>query len=209
VIVDVLSFSTAVEVAVARGARVVPWRWRDATGVQYARAQGALLAGPRGSGYSLSPVSLRALPPGATLVLPSPNGAELSLGRPGVAVLAGCLRNAHAVARAAAALGPRVAVIPAGERWPDDSLRLCFEDQVGAGAILRRLPGSASPEARAAIAAFEAAAGDLEAQLLDCVSGRELAERGYAEDVALAAELDASPCVPRLEGGAYVAFDPG
>jgi 2-phosphosulfolactate phosphatase len=40
--------------------------------------------------------------------------------------------------------------------------------------------------------------------LADCASGRELCERGFSDDVALAAELDVSACVPRLVAGAYV-----
>ena len=53
--------------------------------------------------YSLSPASLTAIPAETSLVLPSPNGSAISalaaqLGRP---MLAGCLRNAAAVAAAA------------------------------------------------------------------------------------------------------------
>ncbi len=36
------------------------------------------------------------------------------------------------------------------------------------------------------------------------VSGNELIERGYERDVHLASELNASQCVPRLHGGAYI-----
>src|SRR5438105_7804979 len=98
VIVDVLSFTTAVDVAVTRGARVYPYRQRDASAVAFAQQIGAVLAGYRRAvsatePYSLSPASLEHLPIGTRLVLPSPNGATISvlateLGRP---TLAGCL----------------------------------------------------------------------------------------------------------------------
>ena len=76
--------------------------------------------------YSLSPKSLSALPAGATLVLPSPNGAVLTarLACAGQAVVAGCLRNATAVGAYVADAGTKIGVLAAGERWPvDGSLR--------------------------------------------------------------------------------------
>ena len=146
IIVDVLSFSTCVDIAVSRGATVWPYRWKDESARQFARAKGALLAGKRGDRYSLSPASLGELPADSQLVLPSPNGATLSLATAGKPTLCGCLRNASAVARAALSLGKHIAVIPAGERWPDDSLRPCFEDWIGGGAIIEHLPEPRSPE---------------------------------------------------------------
>jgi 2-phosphosulfolactate phosphatase len=208
VVVDVLSFCTCVDVATARGAEVLPYRWRDATAERYAEGQGAVLADGqrRTDRYSLSPTSLAGVPPGTRLVLPSPNGAALSLraGDMGT-VVAACLRNAAAVARFAGSLGGPVAVIACGERWPDGSLRPCWEDLVGAGAVIAGLPGALSPEAEAAAAAFAAARTDLPAHLWACSSGRELIERGFAADVDLAAAVGASECVPMLSGGAFVA----
>lgn len=204
VIVDLLSFSTCVAVAVERGAAVYPYRWNDTTAYDFAHATGALLAGPRGAGgYSLSPVSLLALPTGTKLVLPSPNGATLSLATGDTPTFAGCLRNAAAVARAAQQCGPRVSVIPAGERWADGSTRFAVEDLIGAGAIIHALAGTRSPEAQAAEAVFLASQPALAAQLANCASGRELTARGFSGDVALAAALDASQCAPRLRDGGY------
>lgn len=47
------------------------------------------------------------------------------------------------------------------------------------------------------------AASDLPRRLADCSSGRELAAAGFAAETALAAELDASPVAPCLEGEAF------
>jgi len=88
VVVDILRFTTAVEVAVTHGARVIPERW----------------VGREGPGLSsLSPVSLLGIPAGTRVTLASPNGATVSLdlADAGAVVLAGCLRNASAVAASA------------------------------------------------------------------------------------------------------------
>jgi 2-phosphosulfolactate phosphatase len=208
IVVDVLSFTTCVDVAVSRGAAILPYPWNDASAVEFARAQGAELAGSRGGpGYSLSPVSYLEAPAGLRCVLPSPNGAEAALAVAPTApvLLAGSLRNAGAVAEAALRLGRRFNVIPAGERWPDGSLRPALEDWLGAGAILHGLPGSRSPEAAAAVALFDRHRAILAETLAACCSGRELVERGYENDVFLAGQLDVSSCVARFDGTAFAA----
>ncbi len=216
VVVDVLSFATAVDVAVGRGAIVYPCRWRDARAEILAAEVDAVLAGTRsgedqGAAYSLSPTSLLSIPSGTRLVLPSPNGATLAqlAAEHQAIVLAGCLRNASAVADVARALRGTVAVIAAGERWVSagdltGSLRPAVEDLVGAGAILAALDASRpSPEATAAIAAWRSAASDLAHVLAACASGQELRERGFARDVDVAAQVDVSRAVPHLRAGAF------
>jgi len=206
IVVDVLSFSTCVDVAVARGATILPHRFKDASAAELARDERAELAGERRSArYSLSPASFLDAPAALRCVLPSPNGADvaLRLGPTAGLILTGCLRNASAVADAARAAGRTFCVVPAGERWPDGSLRFAVEDWLGAGAILRALPASRSPEAASAVAAFEAARAVLADTLARSSSGRELIERGFASDVDLAAALDVSDTVPRFEGRAF------
>lgn len=209
VIVDVLSFCTSVDVAASRGAVVFPYRWRDDAAARFAAERQAILADAhRGTaGYSLSPTSLTAIPAGMRLVLPSPNGATLSLRAIEFgATVAACLRNAAAVARfVEAQVGP-VSVIACGERWDDGSLRPAWEDCVGAGAVMAGLSGSRSPEADAACATFRQAEVDLLQQLNACSSGRELIERGFADDVESAAAINVSRCVPVLDNGAFVAY---
>ena len=205
ILVDVLSFSTCVAIATGRGASVFPYRFRDDRQLAFARSLNAALAGPRGTGrYSLSPASLLSIAPGTRLVLPSPNGATLSLATGHTPTFAGCLRNSRTVAAAASRCGRKIAVIPAGERWPEDgSLRVAIEDLIGAGAILSHLPGRLSPEAEVALGAYRHARGTLLGMLEQCHSGNDLRQRGFADDVALAAEMDVEDTAPRLLNGAY------
>jgi len=205
IIVDVMSFSTCVAVAASRGAEVHPWRSHGASAVSHAHAIGAELAGSRRQGgYSLSPASLRSIPSGTRLVLPSPNGATLSLATGSTPTLAGCLRNARSVAHAAMTFGRRIAVIPAGERWKaDDALRPAIEDLLGAGAIIQHLEGRLSPEARIAKGAFLEAQRDLATVLRECASGQELVQMGFGGDLALIGEVDSDRVAPHLDQGAY------
>ena len=213
VIIDVLSFCTAVDVAVERGAVVLPLPWGDERALDAARRAGATLAGPRGAqGLTLSPVSLREIPAGTRLALPSPNGATLCAlaQRTGAHVLAGCLRNAAATARTAHRLarsGP-IGLVPAGERWelPGEPMRPALEDALGAGAIAEALPGAFSPEVELAAAAFGAARfRGLHGVLAASASGRELVGDGFAADVRLAAAHDASEIAPRPQSGLLTA----
>jgi 2-phosphosulfolactate phosphatase len=213
VVVDVLSFSTAVTVACEQGVVVHPYPHRDPAGAEALAANlGADLAQPRGDGrLSLSPASLVHLR-GGRLVLPSPNGATIAhgLASTGAAVVAGCLRNASAVARAAAvhlAADPvhDVVLVPAGERWPDGSLRPCLEDLLGAGAIAAVL-GDLSAEAHAAAVLWRSTP-EPGAAVRESTSGRELTTAGWADDVTIAVDLDATDTVARLiDDGSGPAF---
>jgi 2-phosphosulfolactate phosphatase len=210
VVVDILSFTTCVDVAVARGAIVYPFGYHDhTTAFKAAKAIDAEIAGPRGSRehrFSLSPASLASIAPGTKLVLPSPNGSAISAAARSVPVLAGCLRNAQAVAKRAIHLAQSgsIAVIPAGERWPNGSLRPAIEDLIGAGAILEELGLPCSPEAEVARQAFQTARKNLACILRECVSGRELVDRGFPEDLELAIQVNISAAAPLLIDGAYM-----
>lgn len=208
VIVDVLSFSTAVDVAVHRHARIHPFPYGDEDAARAeAERLGVRLAASRKAGgqLSLSPASLMKLNPGERLLLPSPNGSRLSLACGRATVLAGCLRNAKTVAGKVLALadGGKIAVIPAGERWPDGSLRPAIEDWLGAGAIIAALGLAGDPEAGVARDAFLSAEPHLASTLRGCRSGLELIEREHAMDVEIALELNVSHCAPMLKNGAY------
>lgn len=212
VVVDVLSFCTTTDLVLGSGGRVLPVRWRDRRGEEAAKARGAILAGE--SDWTLRPSSVTEIPSGTLLALPSPNGATLcdTAATTGAHVLAGCLRNASAVAARAAELadGRPIGVIPAGERWGIDMrteaktfgpLRPCVEDQLGAGAIVAALDGYGRLSAEARLAAAAAKAIDIAEALTECSSGRELAAAGHANDVKLAAMRDTSGTVPVLRNG--------
>ena len=205
IIVDTLSFCTCVEIAVSRGAKVIPCPWKGNHARELAGRLGAELANERRTTerLSLSPQSLLRISPGTKLVLPSPNGSTLTLDSPTLTV-AGCLRNSRAVAEFAQRQGATVTVIPAGEQWPDGTLRPAFEDLVAAGAIISHLHGELSPESETALAVYQSCKSRLDELLLNCGSGRELVERGFSEDVHLASALDCSETIPVLKSGRYV-----
>ncbi len=203
IIVDVLSFTTCVEIATSRGAVIFPYKGDAAA--EFAEEKGAILAGrDRTAQFSLSPQSLMRVEAGIRLVLPSPNGSALSTATGDVPTFAACLRNAEAVARAAQKVGNKIAVIPAGERWKHDySLRPALEDWIGAGAVISSLSGSKSAEAQAAEHIFRAYQNDLLSVFKTIGSGIELIQQGFLLDVELAAALNISQTVPRLMDGAY------
>ena len=216
VVVDVLSFTTSVTVAVDRGITVFPYRWGDERAAAYAEEQDANLALQRQDAryrpgaVSLSPVSLQKSRGIERLVLPSPNGSTIcaNLDRARVTVVAASLRNGASVGQWLAprvADGARVLLVPAGERWPDGSLRPAAEDFWGAGSVLAGLPDALlSPEARLARAAYDVFAERPLEHLFGCASGVELKAKGFGDDVALAGRLDSSPVVPVLTRGAFV-----
>ncbi|WP_183101027.1 2-phosphosulfolactate phosphatase, partial [Nocardioides pelophilus] len=210
--------------------------WKDERAAAFAAERDAVLAVGRfeAAGLSdpppsLSPAQLLTSAPVERLVLPSPNGSTIcaALASPGSPlvevrapasletkaplVVGAALRNRAAVARWLAprlAAGAVVAFVPAGERWPDGSLRPGLEDLWGAGAVLSALDLTGlrvSPEARHAAASYDLVAGDLPSALAECASGRELASVGYAADVTAAADLDADDVVPLLTADGFVA----
>lgn len=217
VVVDVLRFTTAVDVAVGRGAMVYPYRWHDGSEAAYAAEVGAELA-VKGFDvdaehpWSLSPVGLSQIPVGTRLVLPSPNGAALAFAAREASVsmvVAGCLRNAPAVGTWVADRAERVGVVAAGERWngPTGALRPALEDWLGAGAIVAAADPTgawSTPDALAASASFRAATDRLAWSLAECPSGRELRGHGWDDEVAVAADHGASTCVPVLDGACFI-----
>ncbi|WP_409240533.1 2-phosphosulfolactate phosphatase [Streptomyces sp. PA5.6] len=231
VVVDILSFTTSVTVAVEAGTRVFPYRWRDETASAFAEQMGAEVAVGRrmattATPWSLSPAALRRAPFTPRLVLPSPNGSAIAASAGGIPVVAGALRNATAVGHWLAREGygtPErpVAVIASGERWPDGSLRPALEDLLGAGAIIDalhgwsrgragdvdgggydRIDGAQALSPEAGMAAAAfRTAPDIATAVAEGASGRELIGGGFAEDVAVATEGDVCSAVPVMADG--------
>ena len=219
VVVDVLSFSTSLSVAADRGIVVLPYPWEAEDAPTYAAQHRATLAVGRsvaaaGAGEPLAG-ERTSRGPFERLVLPSPNGSAISVELASIVttVVGASLRNAVAVAdwiaREHDAETASIAVVAAGERWPDGSLRPAIEDLWGAGAVLAALedhdwPGL-SPEAAMAADAYRLIAGREESHLMASASGRELVEAGFAEDVAVAAEIGMGTTVPLLSDRGFIA----
>lgn len=215
VVVDVLSFSTAVAVAVARGGRVHPCGPAEDAVALAERVGGQASVGreevPARGAFSLSPATLEHVAPGARVVLRSPNGALCTrLAGDVPALYVAGLVNAGATARALSEDPRPVTVLACGERWgeshEDGPLRFALEDYLGAGAVLVGLSGTKSPEALAAEAAFLGLRDRLAQVVRECGSGRELVARGYPQDPRLAAQLDRLDAVAVLRDGALQAL---
>jgi 2-phosphosulfolactate phosphatase len=213
VVVDVLTFSTTVTVAVDEGVQIKPYRWADGSAGEAARAAGATMAVPRAEAavgdVSLSPATFRTVTGLSRVLLTSPNGSTIcaALAEAGATVLVGCLRNRRAVAGHLRKRGGRILLVPAGERWPDNSLRPAIEDLWGAGGIAAALLDGSAPEvalsdeALAAAAAYALVESRIGEALAASPSGQGLIDMGYLSDVAVAAELDTSQAVPTLVDG--------
>lgn len=150
------------------------------------------------------------------------NGAAIAAAaaEAGATVMAGCLRNASAVASAvlaeqtARAARTSVAVIAAGElngREQGAPVRVAVEDQLGAGAVVDALASlgidHTSPEAAAACEAFRGLRRAVRHLLTASGSGQELLERDARDEVLAAAEIDADATAPVLVDGAFRALD--
>lgn len=184
VVVDLLSFTTTLSVAVDAGITVFPYRWNDESAVGFADEHDAALALPRSAAtagqISLSPRSVRTcVEPPSRLVLPSPNGSTIAhaIGPSAGACVGAAFRNAGAVSAWIARQyvpGTTTAMIAAGERWPSGALRPAVEDLWGAGAVISGLVDAGwtalSPEAQTARAAYETVRPNLRDALLASVS---------------------------------------
>ncbi|MFD0770421.1 2-phosphosulfolactate phosphatase [Bacillus sp. CGMCC 1.60114] len=224
IIVDVLSFSSTVVTALHVGAEIFPYPPPlNEKAKAYAHQLDAELMLSRAEAtkmgkHSLSPVTFSHADQGKRFVLCSLNGASCAwIASKVSALFIGCLLNAAAVAEAANLIqkqtGANIKIVPCGEHWEDpkedeNELRPAIEDYLGAGAIIEKLQGSKSVEAQLCMGAFQYAKSNLNEFIWDCGSGRELRERGFAEDVTHSASLNLLQVVPFLQNDRFVNFIP-
>lgn len=211
VVVDVLRASSTIVTLLEQGAREVV----AAPDVQTAAAlrerfPGYLLCGekdglpPPGFDYGNSPAEFSHLTlAGRGVILATSNGTRVIAGlRQAPAVLAGCLLNRTAVARAAVGLasqrGLDIAVVCSAAY---SGSVFVLEDALGAGAIVDAAIAfapdlGASDAALFARAAFAQMREDIAGAIASAYHAQELVAAGLAADVAYCARLDISQAVP-------------
>ena len=207
VVVDILSFSTSLSVAVERGAEVWPYALGSDGAEQLAREIGAVLARGRSTrqGPTLSPASLLDLEPG------TPAGAAVAQ-RVGDRARGG-------QRRAAGRLGVPARRVGGGRGCCVRTTASAWSRPGSAGRTARCVRRTRTCSARACVAAGLVAAGyrpspDAAAAvaasvhprpLADCPSGVELVERGFAEDVAMSQARDVTDVVAVMKSGRFSA----
>lgn len=219
VVIDVLSFSTTLSIAVERGAAVAALSaeqietlgGRDAVAESIDAHVVAKDRSDVDAKFTLSPASLSKVEKGDRLVLTSLNGARMvAAAEAAPEIVSGSLRSATATAALLDEListgRRRITLIAATEQWssvapgkPGD--RTATEDWLGAGIIAANLAShgrSLSVEAEIAAEMALRSESTMAETLARTVSGRELIRRGFADDVELAALIDASPVAASL-----------
>lgn len=204
VVFDVLRATTALAAALAGGASWVAVLPSVGAAEALRRSDpDLLLAGevaldpPPGFDLGNSPVQYtRAHLAGRRLAMVTTNGTRaLDRAKDALALFAGALVNAEAVARALLPY-PAVLLVAAGTDG-----RPSLEDLLGAGAVLSALDRHgaalrADPLSALALELYRAFAPSLAAALAATRNGQRLVARGFAADVAWAARRDACPVTP-------------
>ena len=220
IVVDVLRATTSITVMIAGGCQdIVLCETVDAA-TEIGRRESRLLCGERGGlrpehfDYGNSPSQLAAIgAAGRAVAFATSNGTRaLQLAGRSPLVLAGCLRNASAVAgfalSEAVARGLSLQVVCSGR---DYGRAFALDDVYCAGCITDRVLAAADPSAAPVLTDGAAAArmlyrGSLSggtsprdallAALRETESGRGLARLGLGSDVDYCAQVDASDVVP-------------
>jgi 2-phosphosulfolactate phosphatase len=204
VVFDVLRFSTALVCAFESGADAsyAVLELEEAMGL-VRNGVAHLACGERGgkrpAGFHLgnSPLEFtREAVDRRVLAFTTTNGTRALKGCSGAEqIAAGCLRNLEGVAELLAARSRSALAVCAGTEG-----RLALEDALAAGALAERLsrkrPLEMGDGARLALAAWQAAKGNLVQALLGTDHARALLAQGFEGDVRFAAEENPSAPVP-------------
>ena len=213
IIVDVLSFSSAVINALHNGVIIYPFP-RVGEINEFAKLVGGEVcilerARARELGLpSLSATSFNETHKGQKFILSSINGATcVKAATKSSTIIVGGLLNVFSVAEVANKIQKEnninITVIACGERWNSlnnetRDLRPSIEDYLGAGAILELLNGTKSQEAKVCINAYKSSKQEIEELITDSSSGRELLNMGFPEDVRFSCQLNLFKDVPLL-----------
>ncbi len=216
IVVDVLRASSSIVALLEGGAsRIIAAAGIDEARALHERLPEYLLCGesgglpPPGFDHGNSPAEFSRLDlAGKGAILATSNGTRLLAALADApAVLAGCLLNRTAVTRAALGIARErdldIAVVCSAAYGGSTFV---LEDALGAGAIVEAALVAdqtleAADAARFARDAFVAVSSGLPPAVASSYHARELAEAGFAEDVAFCAKCDASSLVPSLERG--------
>ena len=213
IVVDVLSFSSAITNAVHNGVVIYPFprtgdineygKLVDAEVCILERSRARELGLP-----SLSATSFNESHRGKKYIVSSINGATcVKAANERNFIFIGCLLNAQAIANVVNQIQKEkklnITVVACGERWSGindepKELRPSIEDNLGAGAILELLGGSKSPEARVCISAYQNSKTELKELIVDSSSGRELKAMEFSEDVDFCSQINIYKEVPVL-----------
>lgn len=203
VVVDTLSFSSAVVTAANHGAIIYPSTDNEDQAEIASRVL-AVKAVPRNDvpsrgRFSLSPETYLNIESDTCVVLVSPHGATCCRNAQNAENLfVGSLLNAEATGKAVSRLmnvsGLDVTLVASGETWHEPmegvELRFAIEDFVAAGAILSCITHDKSPEAQVCEAASASVENYLDEIIWDSISGRELRNAGFQHDVTYSAQLN-------------------
>ena len=213
ILVDILSFSSAVTSAVHHGVIIYPF-----TGIgdinefgEKINADVCLLDRMKARELNLPSLSITSFNEShkdKKYVVSSINGATcVSVAGENDYIFLGCLLNSTAVAKTANQVQEEkllnITVIASGERWSSlgnepKELRPNIEDYLGAGAILELLNGTKSPEAKVCISSYQNSKKEIVELIKDSSTGREVINMGFPEDVEFSSQVGLFNEVPIL-----------
>ncbi len=220
IIVDVLSFSTSVAIAVKNSAFIFPAlsnedavNIKDQFNTEISVKRNEV---PSKGNFSLSPATYYEIEPETKIALLSPNGATCTKQVDNSqSVFCGALVNCSTVAEAAfneaVKQNSNITVIACGERLKgtDDiyKIRMAVEDYLGAGAILSKIPLPKTAESIVCENAYGKLVNHVPDLIWKCESGVELREINFGNDIHIATNLNSIPVAPVYRNGFYQDFN--